>query len=241
MSQKNKGWRGESKRHSLARKGIKTVSVTKSQRKQIAKALNPLIEKKLIAGYSIVEKPEHIKEKSRQVRYSHDTVKRHRNVIEEQLKFLGLDYEIVPKEKYVKGKKKKEYQVIATGNPDQIFELTRFLKRRTTDFSDIIQFTDTQLNPAESTLDAIELKNARIVPDMRVLHSGKIKDFVEAKRISKNIDSDTELVVLTIRPSNTKAVEKALKGEKVTEVLIQDFIPPKHSQKNYIINNTQPA
>lgn len=241
MSQKNKGWRGESVRHGLARKGIKTVSVTKSQRKNVARALNPLIEKKLIAGYSIVEKPEHIKEKSRQVRYTHDTVKRHRTVIEEQMKSLEMDYEIVPKEKYVNGKKKKEYQIIATGSPDQIFELTRFLKRRTTDFSDIIQFADTQLNPAESTLDAIELKNPRIVSDIRVLNSRKVKDFVKAKRIHKNIDADTELVILTVRPSNTKAVRDALKGERVSEVLIQDFIPPKHSLKNSVINNTQPA
>lgn len=205
----------------------------------MGKLLNPLLQQRYIQSYSIIEKPDNINKGDKQVRYSNNVIKRHRNIIEAELKDMGVQYEIVEKDKYTKSGKVKEYQVIAKGNKDQVYDITRFLKRRATEFDEIVDFVDTAINPAETSFDAFQLHKAKIVPDIRVLNDTKVRDFAKAKRISLNLDKDTELVVISIKPKNVQKVKDTLKGEQVTEVLVQDFVPMKHSFKKKLLKNTK--
>lgn len=234
---KGRGWKNivasDSYRHELARRGIKTkVSVTKRQRKSLKKQLLPLIKNKTISNYSLIETPRLNKKEAYRIIYGHDSIRKHRDIIIEELKDRGIDYYVMPRETnfLLNGKQDKEgYQIIIDVNKKEIEGIETYFRQKTVNRDEFVTVLDATLNPTIPIWEVIPLQKSYVIPDIRIQDKTKYPDFKLANKIIKRIDEDTDLVILSIGAKNTKKVRDALKGEKEENVLIQNYFPFKHS------------
>ena len=225
-----KGWHGESQRHSLARRGIKTVSLSKAQRDKVKRMLAPLERKKLVKRWELIEDFKPRRTKKYQLVYSDDTVRKHRDIILSELERRGLNYYLLPKEVFGI-KRRKEYQLEVDVNGKELQDLTDWMYEKITRRSEVLQFFEGTIDPTMSFHEVLPLKGAEDVPDLRIRNRKRFPNFGSAKKIIKPVDKDTNLVIISTRPKKSKAIRKALKGERVKDILVQDFRPKSHSQK----------
>lgn len=259
---KGSGWKNlissDSYRHELSRRGIKTnqVSLSKTKKLRLKKEMMPLISKHIISGYNVVENP-HIKKKDTyRVIYGHDVKKRHREIIIDKLEKMGVDYFVVPREAqflseeaFIKTPNQvkegdiitndKEYQIVIDVNKRELKDLTEWLEKKTVNRDEALILVDGTLNPTVSMIDLIPIPDSYTTPDIRIQNRKEYPDFKRADKIVKKLDKDTDLVILSVRSQNTKALRKALKGERQASVLIDDFKPDKHSLFKFIQKNTK--
>jgi len=259
---KGKGWKNiiasDGYRHELSRRGIKTnqVSLSKSKRRSIKRKLRPLIANHVISGYNIVDNPHLRKKKRYQLVYGHDVIRRHRTAVIRQLKDMGLQYYVLPREakflsddafiktsNQVKDKdiisNDHEYQIVIDADSKQLDRLQHWLKKHAVNYGEILPLAESLINPAEPIWEVYTLPKSYTTPDIRIRFRSKYKDFKKADKIVKPLDKNTDLVILSVRAKNTKMIRDALKGEKDEKVLIQDYKPTKNSLYEYIKSRTE--
>lgn len=259
---KGKGWKNivasDSYRHELSRRGIKTkqVSLTKTKRNKLKRQLLPLLANKVISGYNIVENP-NIKPKEKyQVVYGHDVVKKHRDILLDELKRKGLDFYVMPRESKFLSKKgfiktssqvkegdiignDSEYNVVVDVNGKELEDLERWLRIKAVNYDPAVLLIEGTLNPTKTNYEVIPLNEAYTVPDIRIRNRGNYDRFKKVDKVIKKLDKDTNLIILSIKKDNTDKIKKALKGEKVNKVLVQNYDPYKHSLYKFIKNSTR--
>lgn len=258
---KGKGWKNiiasDSYRHKLSKMGIKNaVSLTKSQRSRVKKIMLPLLADHTVSGYNLVENPRAKKKSVYQIMYSHDVIAKHRDLIIDELKKRGLDYYIVPRESQfldteafnkrptqIRKKdivsNKHEYQIVLDVNRKQLADFQKWLKRKAVNWDETVQFFDGFVNPTVPAWEVIPFDKADVTPDIRIRNRAKFDEFKPATKITKKLDYNTDLVILSVRKKNTRKIIKDLKGETKKRVLVQDYKPEKHSLYRYIKNSTK--
>ena len=259
---KGKGWKNlvasDSYRHELSRRGIKTkqVSLSKTKRKQVMKKMLPLLADKTISGYNLVDNPRIEKKDKYQVVYGHDVVKKHRDIILNELKLKNYHYYVMPRESkflsekaFIKTKKQiqegdvvsndSEYNIIVDVDKKGLQELERWLRIKSVNYDPIVLLMEGTLNPTKSNYEVLPLNEAYTVPDVRIRNKGDYERFKTADKIIKKLDSNTDLVILSVKKDNTLKLRKVLKGEKQKKVLIQNYDPYKHSLYRFVKNNTR--
>lgn len=258
---KGRGWRNilasDSYRHELSRRGIKStqVSLSGTQSTRLRKVMLPLLADRTITGYNIVETP-HLRPKDKyRLVYSHDQRTKHLNLIVEELRKRKLDFYVVGRksqflteEDFVKTPSQmtigdittnpKEYQLIVDMDAKELKSFEQWLKTKAVYWDEPIQFLDGAINPTVPLWETIPLKNAYVVPDIRLRNRKQFKDFKTATKVVKKLDKDTSLVILSTRAKKTKAIREHLKGERVDKVLVQNYKPTKHSFWHYIHTKT---
>ena len=130
-------------------------------------------------------------------------------------------------------------EIIIDANKKELDILTKWLKNKTVNHDEAITLIDSTINPTISFIDIFPLPNSYTTPDIRIRDRANYPDFKRADKIVKKLDKDTDLVILSVRSENTKALKKALKGEKQQRVLIDDFKPDKHSLFKFIKDSTK--
>lgn len=203
------------------------LTVTKSQMKAIDRQLQPLIKKGLIKKYSYVEKPKFKETSKYQLIYTDDTLRRHHDIIVDELRKRNIDYNII-ETKNQNGK--RLYQLIINVNGKQLDNMVEWLQPKVTERNEIIQFFDASLNPTATALDVMPLHGAENVPDLRIRNRARYKDFKKAEKIIVPIDHNSHAVILSTVPMKTQQIKKSLSGERLRTVLVQDFRPSGHSQ-----------
>lgn len=258
---KGKGWKnlvnGDHYRHVLSGKGISNaVTVAKTQRKKIRAELLPLLQKRKITGYNLVDIPPELLKGTQKFRviYGHEVTK-HRDKILQELKRRNISYFVIPRESFflddksfVKSPKQVriddivkaggEYQIVIDVNGKQLKQLESWLHQKTVNWETPIQFFDAFIDPTTPAWEVIPLEDSWTVPDIRIQNRQKFKRFKAVDKITKKLDKDSYLIILSAKKPNTQQVRDILKYERQDKVLVQDYKPVKHSFAHYIISKT---
>lgn len=207
------------------------VTLTSDQQNAVFRQMQPLILKGIIKSYNVVEDYDFAKTKKFQLVYSDDTLRKHADIIMEELDDRGVNYYLVPMRTYArKGKGKRKYQLVADMDGKELEEFIGWLQPKVTDKHELITMVDGFINPTVSSWEVLPMTGAEEVPDLRIRGKRRQLGFSKAKKFVKPIDKDTNLVVLAVTPSKISFLRRRLKGETEKDILVQDQNPKRYSQ-----------
>jgi len=255
------GWKNiiasDSYRHTLSKMGIKNaVSITKTQRRGIKTTMLPLLVNNTLSGYNLVENPRAKPFERYQMIYSHDVIQKHRDFIIDELKRRNFDYYVIPRESQFLDAKafvkrpsqirkkdivtnKNKYQIVIDIGNKELQDFEKWLKRKAVNWNEHIQFFDGLLNPLVPIWEVLPFDGADTTPDIRIRNRARFPEYKKVTKITKKLDKNSDLVILSVRKENTNKIRKILKGETAEKVLVQNYSPEKHSLYKFIKDSTK--
>lgn len=223
------GWFKESKRHGMARRGIKTkpIILSTAKRNSVNSKLTPLLRSGKIKSYNYVDDFSISKDKRYKMFYGQES-ERHKKAIIRELDSQGIKYKIIPKEEMTLKSGRfdidNEYYIVMDLDKQQLDDIELFLNRKAVDRNEFDNLMRMSMNPTYSYADLFILPDSEKNPEIFIIgEKGRIS-FKKGGLISKRLDKNTHLLINDFDSKTKRQIKDKFKDERVRRVLIQDYI-----------------